>query len=152
MIDLLQRIMLLKAMPLFAESYTEDLEAIAEVLKEDSCLVNDCVFKRGDPSDRFFIIAEGRIGISFDDADRERTYIARLGPGECFGEMGLLDGEPRSASAWVLEDARLLYMEKAKLHNVLVRQPEIGLGMLAHLSRMVRDCNRERSETPGESA
>jgi len=138
--DLYERLLLLKKMPLFSEVYTDDLEAIAEALEEDHFLRDDIIFRQYDPADRMYIVVRGRVSISLSsepDSDR----MVELGAGECFGEMGLLDGLPRSASSQALEDTDVLVMEKAALHNILLCYPEIAVGMLRHLSRMVRSAN-----------
>lgn len=146
MIDLYERLLLLKKMPLFSEVYTEDLEAIAEVMEEDHFQAGDIVFRKDDPADRMYIVVDGRVGVTLSSHPRDAEFVMEAGPGECFGEMSLLDGLPRSASVIVLEDTDMLTVEKAKLHNILLQHPAIAIGMLAHLSHLVRQANNSRSQ------
>lgn len=141
MIDLYERLLLLKKMPLFSEVYTEDLDAIAEVMEEDHFQAGDIVFRKDDPADRMYIVVNGKIGVTLSSNPRSGDFITQAGSGECFGEMGLLDSLPRSASVVVLEDTDVLTVEKAKLHNILLQHPAIAIGMLAHLSELVRHAN-----------
>jgi CRP-like cAMP-binding protein len=141
MTDLYERLLLLKKTPLFSEVYTDELEAIAEALEEDHFLKDDIIFRQYDPSDRMYILVGGKVGISWSSESSTDGHVVELGAGDCFGEMGLLDGLPRSASCHALEDTDVLVMEKAALHNILLRYPEIAVGMLRHLSLMVRSAN-----------
>jgi CRP-like cAMP-binding protein len=81
------------------------------------------------------------VGITLDTDTTSRNYICTLGPGECFGEMNLLDDLPRSASAHALEDTTVLALEKTRLRGLLQSYPEISIGMLRSLSLRVREVN-----------
>jgi len=146
MTDLYERLLLLKKMPLFSEVFTEDLEAIAEVMEEDRFQSGDIVFRKGDPADRMYIVVDGRVGVTLSPALAADDFITHAAAGECFGEMSLLDGLPRSASAVVLEDTEVLTLEKAKLHTILLQHPTIAIGMLAHLSQLVRNANASKTQ------
>ena len=143
MTGLFDRILMLKAAPAFSSVYTEDLRVVASELEEEVCFAGERVFDINEPSDRMYIIESGKIGISIDTDPKAKTFIATLGPKECFGEMGLFDDSPRSATAHVLEDSTLLALEKAKLRALLLRYPELALGMLRGLSLRLREVNRK---------
>lgn len=141
MSDLFDRILLLKKSGLFSEVATEDLRVVAQELDEEVCFKGERVFDIGDPSDKLFIIEQGRIGISIRENPREREYIAEMGAGECFGEMGMLDDQPRSATVHVIEDVTLLALDKLKLKALLTSYPELGLGIMRSLSLRLREAN-----------
>jgi CRP/FNR family transcriptional regulator, cyclic AMP receptor protein len=143
MTSLLDRILMLKAAPVFSSVYTEDLRVVASELEEELCFAGERVFDINEPSDRMYIIESGKIGISIHADPTVKAFIATLGPKECFGEMGLFDDNPRSATAHVLEDSTLLALDKAKLHALLLRYPELALGMLRGLSLRLREANRK---------
>jgi CRP-like cAMP-binding protein len=85
-----------------------------------------------------FIITSGHIGISVDPDPNRQVFINELRAGVCLGEMSLIDNEPRSATAHVLEDTEALALEKEKLHGLLMTYPELGIGMLRALSLRLR--------------
>jgi len=143
MTSLFDRILMLKGAPVFSSVYTEDLRVVASELEEEICFAGERVFDINEPSDRMYIIESGRIGISIDANPTVKTFIATLGPKECFGEMGLFDDSPRSATAHVIEDSTLLALEKAKLRALLLHYPELALGMLRGLSLRLREVNRK---------
>jgi CRP-like cAMP-binding protein len=143
MADLYTRILMLSRAPVFAGVNTEDLRVLARELEEEACFAGERVFDINEPSDRVYIIESGSIGISINPDPKAREYIVTLGPNECFGEMGLFDDKPRSATAHVLEDSMLLALDKAKLRALILRYPEVALGMLRGLSLRLREANRK---------
>lgn len=141
MSDLFERIILLKQTPIFSEVPTEDLRVVAHELEEEVCFSGERVFDINDPSDRMYIILSGRIGISLDSHKAKENFIAELSAKECFGEMGMFDDLPRSATAYVIEDSVLLSLDKAKLRALIINYPELSLGILGSLSHRLRDAN-----------
>ena len=141
MSNLFDRILLLKKSGLFSEVTTEDLRVVAQELDQEVCFKGERVFDIGDPSDKLCIIEQGRIGISIKESPRVQEYIAEMGEGECFGEMGMLDDQPRSATVHVIEDVTLLTLDKLKLKALLISYPELGLGIMRSLSLRLREAN-----------
>jgi len=142
MIDVYERIYLLKNSTIFSEVRTDDLLQIAQILQEESFLKGDVIFHKNENGDQLYLVAQGKIGISVNNSQDDLTTI--LSEGECFGEMNLLDGQPRSASAYVLEDTELLSLNKDQLHNLINTYPEISIGMLKSLSLKLRNSQKEK--------
>ncbi len=142
MSDLYERILMLKATPIFAGVSTDDLRVVARELEEEHCFAGERIFDIHEPSDRAYVIHSGKIGVSIHADPRVREFIATLGPGECFGEMSIFDDLPRSATAHVIEDGVLLALDKAKLRALVLRYPELALGLLRGLSLRLREANR----------
>lgn len=140
--DLFDRLILLKQSPIFSLVMTDDLRVVAQALEERLFFSGDHVFEIGDQGDHLYIVASGEVGISLDPNPDSHNYIARLGPGDCFGEMNLLDGLPRSATAMVLEDSVLLSLEKTRLLGLIQSYPDMSIGMLRSLSLRIRDAHR----------
>jgi len=138
---LFERILLLKRVPFFEMLRTEQLSQVALLLDETGWVAGEVVFFKGDPGEEMYIISRGRIGISLHDDYSAKDFVAALGAGECFGEMGLLDDLPRSATAHVLEDSEAFVLSKDKLHGLLLSYPELGVGMLRAMSRRLRQAN-----------
>lgn len=142
MADIFEKVYLLKRAPAFAGVNTEDLRVLAQELREESCHAGERLFDLNDPPDNVYIISQGSIGISIEEDPASRNFVAVLGPGECFGEMSVLDGLPRSATAHVLEDTVLYALAEAKLRGLIVQYPELALGLLRSMSRRLREVTR----------
>lgn len=141
MADLFDRVLMLRKSALFAHVSTEDLRVVAQELTEEMYFVGDRVFDVNEQGDHMYIIESGKVGVSIDADPFSKNYVAILEPGECFGEMNVLDDLPRSATADVIEDSKLLSLEKNKLHGLILRYPELSLGLLRGLSMRLRATN-----------
>jgi len=139
MADLFDRILLLKESDVFAQVLTDDLRYVAQALEEDIFFAGERVFDINDQGDHLYIVTEGKIGISIDADPASNEYVAFIGPGEAFGEMNLVDDLPRSATAHVVEDTRVLALEKSRLRGLLLSYPEISIGMMRALSLKIRE-------------
>ena len=133
---------MLKQTPTFAGVSTEDLRVIAQELVEEAYFTNERVFDIDDPSEQFYIVQTGKVGISIDPNPESKEFVSVLGQGECFGELSLFDQRPRSATARIIEDARLLALAHPKLHGLLMAYPELAFGLLRGLSLRLRNANR----------
>lgn len=138
MADLFDRILFLKESGIFSKVTTDDLRHIAQALEEDVFFAGERVFDINDQGDHLYIVTEGKIGISIDPDPSKKTYFAFINPGEAFGEMNLVDDLPRSATAHVIEDTRVLSLEKSRLSGLLLSYPEISIGMMRALSLKIR--------------
>jgi CRP-like cAMP-binding protein len=141
MTDIFELILLLKSSPVFEQVATEDLRYVAQAMEPESYLAGERIFDINENGDYMYLIKDGRVGISLNPDPARKNFVAELGPGECFGEMNLLDDLPRSATAHVLEDSSLLSLEKGQLKRLIVHYPELALGMLKGLSLRLRDTN-----------
>jgi CRP/FNR family transcriptional regulator, cyclic AMP receptor protein len=139
MADFFERILILKSTPIFSEVSTDDLRVVVEEMQEEAYFPGEHVFEINDPSDRMYIVLTGKIGISIHHDPKVKDFVTELYPGECFGEMGSIDGSPRSGTAHVLEDTLLLYLDKLKLHGLIASYPELSLGLLRGMSMRVRE-------------
>jgi len=139
--DLLDKLLLLKRTATFSEVATDDLRVVAQELVQEACFAGERLFDLGDPSDRMYLIVEGKVGISITPDPAAKEFISTLGPGDCFGEMGLFDDLPRSATAHVLVNSQLLALDKFKLRGLIVSYPELLLGLLRGSSHRLRGAN-----------
>jgi CRP-like cAMP-binding protein len=140
--DLFERLLLLKQSPIFSMVNTDDLRLVAQALEKKQFFKGDHIFEINDQGDHLYIIVSGKVGISIDPDPSSCNYITIMGTGDSFGEMNLLDNQPRSASAHVLEDAMLLSLEKTRLKGLMQSYPEISIGMLRSLSLKLREADR----------
>jgi len=99
---------------------------------------NAVVINEGDEANSLFIIIEGSLKVFLGNEEGKEIIINTLGPGEHFGELALLDDEPRSASVMTLEKSSIGVISKADFQSVLTRHPELALKLLAEMTRRVR--------------
>src|SRR5215218_7968960 len=102
----------LGSIPLFADLSEQELEELSEHLWRQRYAKGDPIFFRGDPGVSLYIIESGRVKISLNAADGREAILSLLAPGSIFGELALLDGEPRSADASALENCELLLLQR----------------------------------------
>ena len=141
--DLFDRLILLKQSPIFSMVMTDDLRVVAQAMEKQQYFAGDCIFEIGDQGDHLYIIVTGKVGISLQPKSTDKSYIATLSSGDCFGEMNLLDDLPRSATAEVIEDTTLLSLEKTRLRGLIQSYPDMSVGMLRSLSLRLRDVNQK---------
>lgn len=133
-IPLYERLRFLRGVPLFVELSGDDLRQIASILANVALGKGEVVFKQGEPGDELFVIMRGKVSIR--DGARE---LAALGPRDFFGELAVLDREPRSADAVCLEDCELLRLKGADMHELLTRRPGIQNQLISALVKRVRE-------------
>ena len=124
---------------LFADFPHDDLTALAARVRRRRFARGDVIFRRRDPGQTLYIIESGAVRISLDDAERGRHLVlALLGPGDFFGELALLDGDPRSADALAHEPSELLALDRQDFLHFVVARPTATERLLAVLSRRLR--------------
>ena len=99
------------------------------------------VFLHGDPGRDLYVIESGSIKICMTTADGKEITLAILGVGEFFGEMALMDGEPRSSDAVTMEDCQFLLLERAEFMQFVGEHPSVAHRIIEVLSRRLRDNN-----------
>ena len=97
----------LRRVPLFKECSGPTLDAVASALEPISLGAGAVVVRQGDPGDRFFVVAHGALGVSTGSGGSART-LARLGPGDFFGEIALIKTERRTASVLAKTPMKLI--------------------------------------------
>jgi CRP/FNR family transcriptional regulator, cyclic AMP receptor protein len=148
--DPYQRLMLLKGAPTFSSVALADLRIVAQELEEDTCYAGELVFEEGDPSDRMYLVASGKVGISMGNG-APKEFVHVLGAGECFGEMGLFDDQPRSATAVAIDETLLLALDKHRLRGLMASFPGLARGLLRGLSLRLRRTNELLLKTPPDT-
>lgn len=124
----------LRIIPFFSELPDDVLEAISLRLQREHYHKGATVFLQGEPADRMYIIESGQVKVVSDENTREKIH-AHLGPGNFFGEMGVLLGEKRSATVRVVIDVSVLVLLKNDLDLLLEEYPAIALTISRELGR-----------------
>ena len=136
---------LLRSVPLFADLEEGELERFSQVAVPRSFPAGTRVFHEGDSSDACYIVREGSFRVTREHSDGRAITLATLGPGEIFGELAMLDGDTRSASAESITDGTLLALPANDVRSLLGRNPEIALKLVAGLVRRLRAANMRLS-------
>ena len=102
----------------------------------------DVVMRQDEPADVAYIIDRGEVEVRRRGEDAHEVVLARLGPGECVGEMALLLGEPRSATVVATVDVQLRPFTRGSFADVVARDPQIALRMLRQLAQRLSDADR----------
>lgn len=123
---------------IFATFPTEDLELIAACMVPGQYGRGELVFRQGDPGTSLYVIESGRVKIRIVSPEGQELVLAILGPGDFFGELAVLDGQPRSADVVALEACRLLVLHRHDLRRDLEARPHLALQLLSVLSQRLR--------------
>ena len=99
------------------------------------------VFRQGDPGGSMYVIRAGKVRVLKEAHGRQRVVMT-LGPGDFFGEMAVVMGRPRTATAEVLEEAELLKVPAAKLEEMVAQSGEVAIRLIRHLAERIENANR----------
>ena len=133
----------LKAVPLFSSFPEEQLRMLAQVVTRRSAARSSTVLAAGDLTDSLYIVLSGRLKVMMSDAEGKEVILSILGPGEFFGEMGLIDDSPRSASVVAIESCELLSIAKRDFKKCLAENFEMAMAVMRGLVRRLREADRK---------
>ena len=142
---------LLRSMDLFAELGDAELTKIARLLKEHKVSENDMIFNQGDSGDSLYIVLQGRVRIATSDQLGRERVLAFYGPGEFFGDMAVLTGAPRSATASASTDVRLLQLRKDDFDVLVSSTVGIMRGMMRTMIERQAALNTRLTQEVGAS-
>ena len=128
----------LATVPLLARIVPPELQRLAEMTREKQYPKGSVVLFEGDPGDSLFIVRGGRVKVVLVGEDGREVILGILGVGEHFGELSLIDQQPRSAHVIAMEDASLLVLRSEDFKRRVEAAPEIAWAMLAELARRLR--------------
>jgi CRP-like cAMP-binding protein len=143
---------LLRSMDLFEELPDTDLAKIARLLKEQKFNENEVIFNQGDTGDALYIVLHGRIRIATTDQGGHERVLAFYGPGEFFGDMAVLTGEPRSATASASTPARLLQLRKDDFDLLVATNVAVMRGMMRVMVERQAALNTRLTQEVGPTA
>jgi CRP/FNR family transcriptional regulator, cyclic AMP receptor protein len=132
-----EKITYLQRVQLFEGCSSRQLRAIARIAEVQEVAAGAVLARAGDPGDRFFVIVDGAARI-----DVSAQNQSRIGPGQFFGEMSLIDGEPRSATVVADTAMRLLVIQRRDFMTLLGEVPALTERILVTLCQRVRRAER----------
>ncbi len=143
---------------LFAGISKEKLAEVGKVFQKEIVPAHTIIFRQGDPGDKFYIIASGKVRVFRKGEKGVETDLSHLGPGESFGEMALLTGKARSANVEAVEETHLLILTKDPFDRILKDHPDISLAFIKQMSgwllrdeSMIEKEAERQFQTPGVS-
>jgi CRP/FNR family transcriptional regulator, cyclic AMP receptor protein len=128
----------LRQVPLFESLDDEAAKELCELLETLDCEAPKVLFRAGDAGDAMYIIERGKVRISVQTTDGRELTLTELGQGDFFGELALLDRQPRSANAVVADDARLAVLSRDHFLSFMRSNPDVALEMLTALAHRLR--------------
>jgi CRP/FNR family cyclic AMP-dependent transcriptional regulator len=131
----------LKKVPLFSSLTEEQLEVIGNHCKGKSFKNGHILFHEKDQGAEFYVVMSGSVKI-YTSSGGEDKILSLFKTGDSFGELSLLDGKPRSASAAVVEDSVLLTLDKVSFLTVLKENFDIATMIMQELCQRLRDTNQ----------
>ncbi len=129
---------LLRTIPLLSSLSDNQLDAILMCSRTVSHGGNVVLFHEGDPGDCLFVVVSGRVKVSLLGAEGKEIVLSILGPHSFLGEMALLDGSPRSATAMTLEKSTLLIWSRREFLDLVLGDETLLVKILAHLVGCLR--------------
>ncbi len=132
--------------PLFSELSNLDIGTISDHGQVHSYPRNSILIQKGGESDCLYIITEGRVKVYISDEYGTEIILRYQGPGEYFGELALIDEEPRSASVVTVEPSRLIYVPRLRFEECLRKNPEVAVKLIRSMSQRIRDLTEDLSD------
>ena len=137
-VSVLERILLLREIPIFADLSPDDLKLVAEIAREEWYPQNTVIFHQGDEGNMMFVIVEGRLQVVRSSNGAEQV-LAQRGPGDFLGEMAIIESAPRLASLVTQSDVRVLAIDGETFKGILRERPDVSFAVIRSFSRRLRE-------------
>jgi len=136
---------MLRAVPLFQDLSDTDFALMNDLAIEKQVPKGTVVMTEGTVGDSLFTISSGRVKVFIGDEDGREIILKILGPGDFFGEMSMIDSQPRSASVATLEPSVFKVLSHQAFAQCLERAPRIATLVMQALAKRLRDADRKIS-------
>ncbi len=133
---------LLARIPLFETLSRQDLDGLSALLRPRRYMRGEVIFHQGDVGTSLLIVRKGQVAIRLSSPEGKEVILALLDRGDFFGELALLDGEPRSTDAVAREETDVLSLQREDFQRFLDTRPQLAQGLLTALTRLVRRVTR----------
>ena len=135
-------LVVLRNVPLFSGLDESELQRLSQVAVRRRAGRNEQVVRAGEDAESLIVLLTGRAKVTNFDEEGREIILAWLGPGEFFGEMGLIDGSPRSASVVAVEPCELLAIGKAEFQRCIQENFQVAQKLMQILVRRLREADR----------
>ena len=133
----------LKSVPMFSGFSPDQLRALVTMIMRRSAPRGTAVLREGGPADCLYIVVSGRLKVLMGEADGKETILSIIGQGEFFGEMSLIDDNPRSATVIAIEACELLALTRRDFRKCLVENSNLAMAVMRVLVRRLREADRK---------
>ncbi len=120
----------------------DELQDLRQIAQERQFDAGQRIFREGDPGNGVYVIEDGSVEIAHLSDLKQHRVFSRLGPGEIFGEMAVIEDLPRSATAIAAEDSRVFFIPRDEMLAVMKRSPGLAFNLLQEISGRLRDFNQ----------
>lgn len=134
---------LLKNTPLFSGLSDPQLAELASLAQYRKVPRHQVIVQAGEGADALFVLVSGRTKVQSRNNEGREVILSILVPGDCFGEMALIDGALRSADVIANENCELLVLERADFEALLTKNAALGLNIMKNLVLRLRQANRK---------
>ncbi|MCP4717386.1 MAG: Crp/Fnr family transcriptional regulator [Deltaproteobacteria bacterium] len=132
----------IKNIPLFTGLSDQELDSLVKVAIKKTFPKSTVLCNEGDQSNSLYVICSGKVKVTKNDEDGKEVILAMLGPGEYFGEMSLLDSEPRSASVTTKEQTEIMLFSRDDFMRIFSSNP-VASNLLKGLLTRLREANKK---------
>ena len=136
MLDVLDRALALHQAPLFSALSPDELLPLAELCSDVELEAGERLFAEGEAGDSLYVVVSGSVAV-----EQDGRRVAELGPGECVGELAVLDWEPRSARVAAVAACQLVRLERDDLLDQLGDHPELLRALAMVLTQRLRQAH-----------
>ena len=131
----------LESVALFQGLDPDERQGLRRIAQERRFVTGQEIFREGDPGDGVYVIREGAVEIAHFADQNEHRVFSRLGPGDIFGEMAVIENLPRSATAIAVQDVQVSFIPREEMLGLLKHSPGLAFNLLQEISRRLRDFN-----------
>jgi CRP-like cAMP-binding protein len=133
----------LASIPLFSGLHRDELAKFAELTRERAYPKGSVILFQDDPGDSLFVLRQGRVKVVLIGEDGREVILGVLEPGAHFGELALIDDQPRSAHVIAMDDAQLLILRREDFRRRVEANPTVAWALLTELSRRLRRADQK---------
>lgn len=132
----------LSSLPLFEGTSPIALAALAQASRLKRAAKGSYLFFQSDPAHGVFLVRRGAVAIQLENLDGRELVINEMSPGDCFGELGILTGQPRSTSAEAIVDSEVVFIPRAAFEAMLAQEPALALRLLEITARRLQNSSK----------
>ena len=145
MLSVMEVILALKNAPLFRDVPGEGLKRLSDFVQEKNVRAGEIIFSEQDLGDEMYLVRSGKVIVQQEIAEQQTT-IDKVAAGGHFGEMAIIDDQPRSTTAIAEENTSLLILHKNDFRAAVQDYPDIAFEMFRELTRRLRQSDRRYRE------
>lgn len=139
----------LETIPLLRQLSQAELQALRLMMQERRFAAGQEIFREGAPGDGIYFVADGLVEIS--SVAGTRRLFSQFGPGEVFGEMAVIESQPRSATASAAKETTVFFIARPEMLAFIERSPALAFALLQQISHRLREFNQRHLQEVLES-